>query len=91
MKLREALNIAYGAFPNRKYRVSFERKERGMLVGDHFPERDELPFESQEVAWKMAESFADKMVGRVVNVHVVDAETWAPVDGYRERMLNENK
>lgn len=69
------------------FRVSFERRENGMLKGDHYPERHEplIPFE--DIAWAWAERIAKINPSYIVNVYVVDHE-FSPVPGYKKRQLN---
>lgn len=70
------------------YRVHFEKRERGMLCGDHFPEGDEPPIADEEDAWKLAAAFAEVDPRTYVNVYVVSALDWVPVDGFDIRKLN---
>lgn len=70
------------------YRVSFEKREGGMLCGDHFPERDEPPIADLEDAWKLAADWAEVDPKLYVNIYVIQAWDWCPVDGYKERVLN---
>src|SRR4051812_11984088 len=70
------------------YRVHFERREPGMLASDYFPERDEPAIAEVEDAWRLAEKFAQLDPSLFVNVYVVSAYDWTPVEGYRSRLLN---
>lgn len=83
MKHEEARKL----IAQRGYRVSFERRENGMLCGDHFPERGEPPIKDIEIAWGLAEAFADVDPKKYVNVYVINAD-WTPVLDYDARKFN---
>lgn len=69
------------------YRVNFEWRKGSMLHGDMTPERDEEPFAREEDAWQFAAHMANRLgAAQVCNIYVIDAVTYKPVDGYRERM-----
>lgn len=82
----EAARVARGG-----YRVSFQRRERNILSSDHFPERDEEPIDTEDEAWRLAREFAacDPRGANYVNIYVIKASDWAPVDGYSARKMNE--
>ncbi len=86
MRMHEALKIIKA--PDKGYMVKFELKNGVMLEGDNFPDNhageDLIP--TEEEAWALAARFAKKMVGKAVNIFVVD-EHFRPVDGYRERYI----
>jgi len=42
------------------FRVAFEKRERGMLGSDYFPERDEPLIQIEAEAWEWAGRFAAK-------------------------------
>jgi hypothetical protein len=88
MKMIEALEAIRGE--PRRYIVSFEVRERGMLKSDHFPDvrEGEEGIESLEEAWRLAQAFASARKQDVVNVCVSHAENFAPVEGYQERVIN---
>lgn len=90
MKLATALQIIDQIHPTvlpKGFRVSFEHREGHMLASDFFPDRDEAPIETEKEAWQLAAWFAEKAPVNFVNIYVVNAKTFLPVDGYRERML----
>jgi hypothetical protein len=91
MKMSEAKEIIDGKHLRLGYCVHFEVRERGMLRSDYFPDvrAGELGLETEEEAWRMAADFARApQKHEVVNVFVVRARDFAPVDGYAERTLN---
>lgn len=71
----------------KQFRVSFEEKVRGMLWGQHVPERNEPPFVTEEQAWAYAYELSAATRGRFVNFYVVDALTFAPAPGYETRII----
>jgi hypothetical protein len=87
MRLNEAKKIIYEGIKPRGYRVSFERLDRHILKGDHFPDRDEPMIQYEEEAWELAAKFAAITKGRNVNVYVVD-DQWRPVPGYEAKIEN---
>lgn len=91
MKLTDAFNIIEG-HEQRGFRVSFERRENGLLHGDCFPARDEDGIDTEYEAWNLAERFAatDPTGSRFVNIYVVHARNGSPVDGYRKRIFNKH-
>lgn len=87
MKLEEAKHIIDNKPTG--YRVSFERREGGLLISDFFPDRDEKPFEVEEVAWEWAKDFAVASKKKeFVNIYVIRADNFSPVAGYWDKMLN---
>jgi len=70
------------------FRVHFERRANGMLSSDYFPDRTEdgLPLIGQ--AWELAEQWSKVNPCDYVNIYVVHANDWTPVDGYRSKTLN---
>jgi len=68
------------------FRVAFEKRERGMLGSDYFPERDEPLIQIEAEAWEWAGRFAAKAPPEYVNIYVVDHQ-YRPVDGYRCRLM----
>lgn len=86
MKMKSALDIIYR---NRGgYMVSFEWLEGKLLRGDYFPEKHsgEHLIATQEEAWELATNFANKTIGDVVNVRVVDSR-FRSVEGFRCRLI----
>ncbi len=71
------------------FRVSFERREGGMLVSDHMPERDEAAIGTLDEAWTCAERIDRSAPDTIVNIYVVDG-LWRPAPGYRSRMLRKH-
>jgi len=91
MKVSEATAIIGGKERREGYCVTFEVRDRGMLVGDHFPDvrAGEPGIASEEEAWGLAAAFAHvKQKRDVVNVYVIRASDFTPVPSYRTRMLN---
>lgn len=87
MKLKEAEAIIKKANTPRGFRVFFDRRCMGVLIGDYFPAGDEPPFDTEEKAWEMALKFAEATtVSEFVNILVVDS-LFNPVKGYNEKML----
>lgn len=72
---------------NGGYRVSFERRVPSALCGDMFPARDEEPIENKEAAWELARQWA-AAASDCVNIYVISAVTFKPVDGYERRLMN---
>ena len=82
MKLVDAVR-RFQARPG--FRVSFERRENGLLCPDHTPDREEEPFPTKEIAWAFAEYLDRVGSPEIVNIYVVDG-AWSPVVGYRDYM-----
>lgn len=87
MKMQEAMNIMEAGPAG--FMVTFERADGATLASDHFPEvrSGEPPIATEDEAWQMAAQFAAKTRKRCVNVYVIRREDFAPVPGYRERMI----
>ena len=88
MRLADAEKLIAEENQPKTYRVTFERRERGLLVSDHFPERDEKGYESEHEAWGAALRFSRVDPLKYVNIYVINAKDWRPVGGYRDKMLN---
>ena len=91
MKMRDALDIINKVSINRRpgFAVSFEWYSDGRLRSDHFPDVHREPgIVTEAEAWTLAETFADRMAGQVCNVYVVNAQDFVPVDGYKERKID---
>ena len=90
MKLSEAKRlIELGAVERDGFRVSFERRSGGMLTGDYFPDRDEMPIATESGAWNLAACFGMYAPEEYVNIYVIRADNFAPVPGYRDRMMRQ--
>jgi hypothetical protein len=90
MRMSDAKAVIEGKTRREGYAVSFEVWERGMLRSDHFPDLHggESGIPTEEEAWALAASFAHaKQRDEVVNVYVIRAADFSPVEGYRSRML----
>ncbi len=85
MKIKEVFNIIQGN--NSGFRVSFERVEGTILRSDYFPDKEEKPIKNEEIAWDLAEEFADATFGECINIRVIDSTTYIPVEGYKKRMI----
>ena len=70
------------------FMVSFEKRENGKLVRDHFPDKrtGEPLLETEEIAWKLAKDFA-KVSDRHVNIYVTDS-SFSPVNKCGKEKLN---
>jgi len=71
------------------FRISFEKREDGVLVSDYFPDGEEPGIPTEEGAWCWASKFAN--AGKddgIVNVYVIHADDFVPVDSYNERKLS---
>ena len=89
MKMKDALKMIDDSKKiETGFMVSFEKRERGMLVSDHFPDKHagEPLLESEEIAWKLAKDFA-KVSDHYVNIYVTDS-SFSPVKGYDKKELN---
>lgn len=73
------------------YMVHFEKIVGRCLHSDYFPEREEEPIETVEMAWELARQFsaADKK-NEYKNIYVVNADNFTPVAGYREKAYKYN-
>ena len=90
MKIQDALNkITKRSRHKDGFLVTFERIEGCILVSDHFPDVHsfELPIQTESEAWALAEKFAGKTRGEMVNIYVIKASDFTPVDGYSERLI----
>ena len=87
MRLRDAKKIIDGYYGG--YLVSFEKKCGSMLEIGSFPEPSEgdTPFDTEARAWGWAQKFASATRGKYVNISVIRATDYAPVPGYREKMI----
>lgn len=70
------------------YRVHFEKRGGGLLSSDFFPDRDEPGIVDRLDAWKLAEQWAVVDPDVYVNIYVIYAHDFTPVDGYSELRLN---
>jgi hypothetical protein len=87
MKFKEAVAIM-DETQEAGFMVSFEWAEKGMLRGDHFPDKhagEEL-IKTGVLAWELAHQFAKNTYGKCVNIYVTKAD-FSPVDGYRKKMI----
>lgn len=89
MKLSEAQSIIQQDLGT-GYLVSFEHRRNGFLRSDSFPDirAGEPAIETEEAAWDLAAKFAIGNQSKYVNVYVIRACNYRPVDGYEERMFN---
>ena len=89
MKMKEALKIIDD---NKKteagFMVAFEKKEKGILASDHFPDKHagELLLKTEEFAWKLAEDFAN-VSDNYVNICVIDS-SFTPINNCGKQKLN---
>ena len=86
MKMSEALAIIVAGQKEKGFMVSFEKRERGILASNHFPDKhagEEL-IETEEKAWELAEQFAKATDDTYVNIYVIDAN-FSPVKGYDKK------
>jgi hypothetical protein len=92
MQIEEVKKILTTKETDGCYLVHFEAKEgKGgcILAAKYFPDPGETPFRSEQDAWNWAAAFANTLgPAKVVNVYVVDASNWRPVDDYRKRLCN---
>ncbi len=81
MKLKNVMEII-------DQKVSFEKRESGLLKSDHFPDMHagENLLKTKEEAWELAERFAKATGEDYVNIYVVD-QTFSPVNGYAKKKL----
>jgi len=86
MKFDEAMKIIDNHVG---YMVCFEKRIRGCLATDYFPDKHEGEelIESEEYAWELAEKFARRTKGSCVNIYVVD-ENFYPVKNYASRKIS---
>jgi hypothetical protein len=86
MRLKTAKNLIAAnkrrkKSPTNGYRISFEIRERGFLIGEFFPDRDEPPIKTKNAADDLAKEFAKLNKERYVNVHICHTD-FSPVEGY---------
>lgn len=78
----------HGGKPLKQYRISFERKDGGVLCGEMWPVRESKPLTcSEEDAWLHARDLAAGHVGEFVNIYVINADDFTPVPGYRDKII----
>ena len=89
MKMHEVMDVMENGLRPRGYLVHFEHAGDGFLRSDWFPDvhAGEDPIQEEEDAWQLAQQFATKTRKRRVNVYVIRREDFKPVQGYRERMI----
>jgi hypothetical protein len=91
MKLQDALNVIERKEQekNAGFMVHFERTGNGVLCSDYFPDvrNGEKPIATEKDAWDLANKFASATRYRCVNVYVINAVTYVPVDGYADKMI----
>lgn len=87
MRLADAMSMMQGREEPRGFRVNYEEIEGCILRGGFFPERDEEPFKTEAEAWTMAQRFAEAAPQRFVDIYVIGAHDFVPVDGYDAKML----
>jgi len=87
MKMAEAQRIIHQG--PKGFMVAFELKFEGMLRSDHFPDKHagEPLITTEAEAWELAKAFAENMVGKAVNIYVVN-HNFAPVPNYKTRYIN---
>lgn len=67
--------------------VHFKIREGGVLRSDTVPSGSEPTLATLEEAWRMARRVACA-VPRAVNIYVIHANDYTPVEGYDARKLN---
>ena len=87
MKMEEAKRIMEEGL-DQGYLVHLERKHGNILSSDYFPDVGEEPIKTEREAWELARKFAAKTVGQCVDIYVVRARTFRPVEGYRTHKIN---
>ncbi len=90
MKLAEAQAVIKGVPKSTGYRVSFNHVDGYMLRGDFFPDRDEALIPTELHAWDLARRFAEKTVGKCVDIYVIDAE-FRPVANYKSKEIDNRR
>lgn len=89
MRMKEALELINQPKPHTMgYRVSFERREGGMLIGDFVPDRDEEPIKTEDEAWTLAAQLAGALRDGATNFLVCYADDFCPVEGYKKKMIH---
>lgn len=88
MKMQEALKIMAIGIRPKGYMVTFEHKNGGILSSDCFPDKrsGEQLIASKEEAWILAYAFAQKTVGKCINIYVID-DTFHPVYDDKARKI----
>jgi hypothetical protein len=81
MKLTKAKEIIEFGLKPPGFRVSFERKDNGLLFSDYFPDNEENPIDDVEEAKSLARRFATQTKGHIVNIRVMDLNH-IPVPGF---------
>lgn len=70
------------------YRVSYERKDGAFLIGEMWPVREQPPLYCSEAeAWDYAQRLAAPNVGHYVNLYVIHAKDFTPVEGYQDKFI----
>ncbi len=85
MKLAELRQLV-GRRAQPGWRVHFERPVTGGWLSDMIPDRDEPALSDEASAWELADQVAT-VLPNVVNIYVIRADDFTPVNGYRERMI----
>jgi len=90
MKMKDALELIKDIQKvETGYMISFEKKEGGMLVSDHFPDKhagEEL-IETEYSAWELAKDFAEVSKDKYINIYVVNS-SFEPILTYGRRTFN---
>lgn len=69
------------------FRINYEIRVGFFMVSDIVPDRDEKPFPDFETARDYAVKMAANLPPEYVNIYVIDAGTFKPVEGYKGRTL----
>lgn len=87
MKFEQAINIINNV-PKGFY-VVFERVRDKILESDMFPDSQsgEQPIKTEAEAWALAQAFAARTWGKYVNIYVVHAEDFKPVQNAEFKMI----
>jgi hypothetical protein len=88
--MSEARDIINGV--PKGFMVAFYHKDGGILRGDHFPDKHggEPLIPTEEEAWELARLFAERTVGKCVEIYVTD-HAFVPVPGYEARKIVNRK
>ena len=83
MKMEEAQEIINGE--DKGFMVHFDECGDGMLRSNYFPDKHagEALIGTEDEAWELAASFANKTYGKMVNIYVID-HNFKPVSLSRE-------
>lgn len=86
MKMEDALKIICEREEPQGFMVVFERRNRGILTSDLFPDKHakEPLIRTEKEAWELARKFAENKT--CVNIYVVK-EDFRPVKGYEKKIL----